>query len=65
MKVSRYLRTYERMGRKLAYEKFVLWNDEVIDTTKQQTYIELEREVCSLEMVSTRLFAYIKGTFTY
>ena len=42
MKVSRYLRTYERMGRKLAYEKFVLWNDEVIDTTKQQTYIELE-----------------------
>lgn len=42
MKVSHYLRTYERMGRKLAYEKFVLWNDEVIDTTKQQTYIELE-----------------------
>ena len=65
MKVSRYLRTYERMGRKLAYEKFVLWNDEVIDTTKQQTYIELEERVRSSEMVSTRLFAYIKGTFTY
>ncbi|MCC2326225.1 D-amino-acid transaminase [Bacillus wiedmannii] len=30
------------MGRKLAYERFVLWNDAVIDTTKQKTYIELE-----------------------
>lgn len=30
------------MGSKLAYERFVLWNDAVIDTTKQKAYIELE-----------------------
>ena len=42
MKASLYLCTYERMGRKLAYERFVLWNDAVIDTTKQKTYIDLE-----------------------
>ncbi|PEB55903.1 D-amino-acid transaminase [Bacillus pseudomycoides] len=30
------------MGRKLTYERFVLWNDAVIDTNKKQTYIQLE-----------------------
>ncbi|RFT67033.1 D-amino-acid transaminase [Bacillus clarus] len=30
------------MGRKLAYERFVLWNDTIIDTHTQQPYIELE-----------------------
>ena len=37
------LLTYLRKdGTEIGIRKFVLWNDEVIDTTKQQTYIELE-----------------------
>ncbi|PFE02333.1 D-amino-acid transaminase [Bacillus cereus] len=30
------------MGSKMAYERFVLWNDQIIDTNKTEPYIQLE-----------------------
>ena len=60
------LLTYLRKdGTEIGIRKFVLWNDEVIDTTKQQTYIELEERGLQFGDGVYEVIRLYKGTFTY
>ena len=49
----------------IGIRKFVLWNDEVIDTTKQQTYIELEERGSQFGDGVYEVIRLYKGTFIY